>query len=769
MNDVQIEVPYNHDLEALENVLAGVQRPGSFFVQGALNAPMPRVDVEGIGVLSFPVPEAQSRALVERCERAPYGRGTETVLDTSVRKVWQLSPSRFDIGGKPWPGVFAQILDTVANGLGCNGANVTAELYKLLVYDEGAFFKTHRDTEKADGMFGTLLIVLPSPHTGGDLVVRHAGKEARFELSGDEVSELRFAAFYADCEHEVLPVTEGNRVCLVYNLLQSSSPGTKRKKALKVPNYDAEAAAAGTILKKTFAQPNGPRKIAWLLEHQYSPATLSFTALKNADAALSQVLREAAERADCAVHLSIVHIEEYGPAELLTYGYNGGYGWYDEPEEVSREDYEVVEVSYDWRYIDHWVNPDDVPVGFGKIPLGEGEVLPAGALDDELPDEQRVTEATGNEGASFERSYHRAALLIWPRNRFVNVLLQAGVQAALPYLDKRVESCSTAASAGEADLAVILAEIRKVIKAWEVEMRREQRFRAQYADGDADDYYAEEPTKGDRSRMVALLGRLADNQLLERFVSEVVTTQFDGSENEALAAVIETTDSKRLGGLLLRLVQRNTARVPRASMQFFARLIDIQRVHEDPDWQAATRDIGAAIVASKDHFDVRTVLVPALEQLYEHGRPAIVASEVELLWLHAADTLLTNTERPPAPPEDWRQEVAIACRCADCRELQAFARDRVQQSRLFAVRKDRRRHLHRQIERHRLDMEHVTERKGRPFSLICTKTRRSYELRCQVYKEDVATLVTLKALLATPSGELGVRCLRIDTLLKRGT
>jgi hypothetical protein len=48
-------------------------------------------------------------------------------------------------------------------------------------------------------------------------------------------------------------------------------------------------------------------------------------------------------------------------------------------------------------------------------------------LDGEAPDEQRLTEATGNEGASFERAYHRAALLVWPRDRFADVLLQAGV------------------------------------------------------------------------------------------------------------------------------------------------------------------------------------------------------------------------------------------------------------------------------------------------------------------------------------------------------
>ena len=51
-------------------------------------------------------------------------------------------------------------------------------------------------------------------------------------------------------------------------------------------------------------------------------------------------------------------------------------------------------------------------VDFGKLPLKEDELLPAGALDDAAPDEQRLTEATGNEGASFERSYRRAALVL---------------------------------------------------------------------------------------------------------------------------------------------------------------------------------------------------------------------------------------------------------------------------------------------------------------------------------------------------------------------
>ena len=69
----------------------------------------------------------------------------------------------------------------VAEGLGV-AEPITAELYKLLVYDQGSFFVSHRDTEKAPGMFATLVLVLPSMATGGELVMRHKGREVRLDL-----------------------------------------------------------------------------------------------------------------------------------------------------------------------------------------------------------------------------------------------------------------------------------------------------------------------------------------------------------------------------------------------------------------------------------------------------------------------------------------------------------------------------------------------------------------------------------------------------------
>ena len=101
-----IEIEYNQELKPLEAVLSRVKQPGDFFVCGTMEMPMPRVEVEGAGTLSFPVPDAQIAAIVRRAKRAPYGRGQETIVDTSVRKVWQVAPDKVKLGGKSWAANF---------------------------------------------------------------------------------------------------------------------------------------------------------------------------------------------------------------------------------------------------------------------------------------------------------------------------------------------------------------------------------------------------------------------------------------------------------------------------------------------------------------------------------------------------------------------------------------------------------------------------------------------------------------------------------------
>lgn len=788
MAEDRISVPYNRNLGKLEALLAGVKQPGDFCVQGAIEAPVPRLEVEGVGVISFPVPEPQVHQLIQQASRAPYGRGEDTIHDESVRKTWQLSADRIRIGGKSWDRTLLSLMGTVADGLGCGEVSVSAELYKLLVYDRGGFFKSHRDTEKVEGMFGTLVIVLPSEHQGGALVMRHAGREVVAELNSAEFSELHFAAFYADCEHEVQPVTEGYRVCLVYNLIQRS--GGERRGVLKAPLYGAEIADAGEQLRAAFTGDDSPVKLAWLLEHQYSPAGLGFAGLKGRDAALAKVLCAAADLSGCVVHLGIVHIQEYGPAEVdypEDYGFRGGrYSYdYEEEEEVSSESYEAVEVS-DWsHFIDQWMDTQDQSLAYGAVPLLGGEVLPDGALDGEEPDEQRLTEATGNAGASYERSYHRAALVVWPRDRFSSVLLQAGVAAALPYLARCV-------TAGDSDAAVVAEQI---IEAWGAPCEI-YRFHGP----------TDEPS---RAGMLQLLVQLGSARLLNRFIGEVVAADFDGSESEVLARALALLDPKQAGDLLGAVTRSSFPFIPASCVRLAgcllgelgkpigagwrrvliggaAVLVEMldsvgsrAGVPAGDEWsqRRKTKPADAAMVVGMletldalDAYDLRVeaagrfaanvrgfdpglVLVPALVRLHEGKRGGAGAdAAISRLWNHAAEFLLTRSEQPPTPPSDWRQSVNMSCHCEDCSALQRFALDPMARVHRFKVRMDRRHHLHRQIEHLGLDMTHVTERKGSPQTLVCTKTRGTFLSQCDQHAADCASMKAL----------LGVRGAAVD-------
>ena len=790
MADDSIRIEYNQSLKPLAELLEGVKRAGDFFVSGAVELPMPKLEIAGVGVLSFPVPPAQLTALLQQAVRAPYGRGEETILDESVRKVWQLPPDKVRLGGKSWAASFDGILKQVVAGLGCEGLAVSAELYKLLVYDTGGFFLAHRDTEKTGGMFGTLVLALPSAHRGGELVIRHSGREVTVDLSRAEFSEISFAAFYADCEHEVRPITEGNRVCLVYNLIQTR--GAKSNvEALQAPDYEAQTAAAAHLLESELAAPGAPAKIAWLLEHQYSPDGLAFGGLKSADAARVKVLTQAAERAGCAAHLGIVHIEESGAAEENYHDYHSrGRGQYrdDEAEETEGaggDDFEIIEVT-DWRhYVSQWRGSQDQPVEFGEIPLEPGELLPEGALDDEKPDAQRLLEASGNEGASFERSYHRAALVLWRRERYADVLLQAGIDSVLPYLRDCVAECEQP-DAPPATRKAALTLARRLVDAWN-DKPESAGFRQ-----------PKPPDK--RDGMLALLQRLGDAALLEKFLAEVVTREYDGSDNAALVDCATFLGANKFGRLYAELVGKHVVNLPghcvallheltfkselaaakagQAALRQIAetavgKLDEVGKKrpgNEWMDWRVTekTRPVKAALVANlldalgelgasalraaavekfaarPEVFDPVTMLVPALGLIREHD------DATARLWAHAAQFLLQRSGRPPAAPPDWRQDVKLSCACADCRELQNFVLDPVAQTHRFRVRQDRRQHLHQQIEKHSLDMTHVTDRKGSPQTLVGTKDRRSYQRRCEQYRNDIAALAALEKLAGNP-------------------
>jgi hypothetical protein len=745
-------------------LLTDVRRPGDFYVAGTTELFAPSLEVDGVGHVALPLQPAQAEQLIAAAEAAPYGRGEATLVDPAVRRSWQIGPDRVHIGGRHWPKTLAAILPRLAEGLGVSDP-IEAEFYKLLVYDRGSFFVSHRDTEKVAGMFATLVVVLPSAFVGGAMLVRHGGREVSLDLRSEDPAEVAFAAFYADCVHEIRPVTEGFRLTLVYNVLRRG-----KGKPPRPPSYDAEVARMAELLQAWRASAgDGPTKLVYPLEHAYTPAELGFSALKGVDAAVAGVLAAAARQARCDLHLALLTIEESGPAEYS--GYGSRRRGRDEDEDDEAEDYEVVEISNQSIMLSDWRRSDGAAAGLGTIPVEDEELSPPDVIEALEPDEQHFHEATGNEGASFERSYHRAALVLWPGDRINAVLSQAGLQVSLPYLDDLAGRWAAAGADRQSEL-------------WQDAHDLAGHMLAQWPTRDW--YYHDGKTLSDPARMLVLLTRLGDTALIERFISEITAAgQYGKGDNAAVVAALERLPPADAATLADRIVAGTGAKNPAACANLLARAaaawppdrraglaraakrllaalpgdpagatpLDAWRRQPDIEPELATdllTGLGAieARLADRalDHllawpkiYGFDAVLVPALRRL-QTAPAGAAAPAIARLREACLAHLRARAAEPLAPPADWRRASALPCRCARCTELARFLDDPSCKTWIFKAAEADRRHVADTIKSAGCDLDAVTDRQGRPYRLVCTKNQASYGRRARQRKQDLADL-----------------------------
>lgn len=136
--------------QSIVGTMKSVTRPGSFATGGECYMPLPGLSIHGLSdpaVLGLPLCGSQATAVKDACTLAPYGKGTETVVDTAVRKTWQLNPDRFTIRNSKWATSLSDLVEKIKEELGCQSSTlVRCELYKLLLYETGGLFKVR--TEK---------------------------------------------------------------------------------------------------------------------------------------------------------------------------------------------------------------------------------------------------------------------------------------------------------------------------------------------------------------------------------------------------------------------------------------------------------------------------------------------------------------------------------------------------------------------------------------------------------------------------------------------
>ena len=153
-------------------------------------------------------------------------------------------------------------------------------------------------------MFGSLVLVFPTPHDGGALLLRHRGHEWTFDsgkvLAAADQPSIGYVAFFSDIEHEVTPVVSGHRVTLTYNLYFEDGGGDYANNAVSeypsLPNKGTFREAFTTLLENPEFLADGG-SLAFGLRHIYPINVIKrnlndvHKVLKGSDAAVCQSLQ----------------------------------------------------------------------------------------------------------------------------------------------------------------------------------------------------------------------------------------------------------------------------------------------------------------------------------------------------------------------------------------------------------------------------------------------------------------------------------------------
>ncbi|MCE7001820.1 2OG-Fe(II) oxygenase [Kibdelosporangium philippinense] len=723
--------------ERLARLLGDSEPTGSFSAQLLAQAQLLQLEVSGVGPVSLPVRAPMAKKLIAVARSAMFGRREETLTDASVRDTWELTPDQITLGGPGWAALLDRALEHFRDELALpRTARLRAEPHSMLVYGKGQFFLPHQDSEKHDAMVGTLVVSLPSAHTGGELVIDHAGETRAYRASKEE---LTFVAFYADCRHQVTPVRSGYRVTITFNLLAATEP--------PVPEI-GPATELVQCLTEHFTTPatspyggrdlGTPNRLVFLLDHEYTQRGLDWRRLKGADAERAALVRAAAQQAGCETVLALAEVKETWDALPSHSDPWNDHDYYEDEDEEERgpgedpDDFQLNELIDNEITLGWWTSLDDADGEPISLHVPDHEVCAATPSARLEPYQSEYEGYMGNYGNTLDRWYRRAAIVLWPRDRAFAARAEAGSQWALHELRDRID-------AGDLDGARAAAE--SLAPFWKKAGAQPALLDAALdvaagldAAGTAamllEPFRMQSITQEHAGRLAAAAGRYGEDwtrNVIEGWFEPRRHFATDRSEwvegLPELCGTLRTAGSPEVARLLaaktwgwldgeIRL-WTTTARSEVRQPQLENLSSPLVRLLEAADDKLCD-EITAALREYGDN--ALECLMPAL-RLAEARRMA----GFDTVARDCAQRLGRIIARPQRDEDDWSIEWT-GCRCDLCDTLRTFLNSRSRRIFEWPLATDGRRHMHTQIDSAGLPVRHQTRRQGRPYTLVLTKT-----------------------------------------------
>jgi hypothetical protein len=767
-------------MEEIITALEKITSNGSFCAKHLTPTDNLQLEVKGFGLLKFSLTAQHSKALIKLAKPAHFGWRNKTLLDKRVRDGWEISKNQIKIQNTLWNKELKSVLELLKDDLGlAETAVLKASLHNLLIYAPGQFFNPHQDSEKQEGMVATLVIVLPSAHNGGELIVNHHGQKKQFQTSTAPLDKLTFIAFYADCHHEVKTVKDGYRLALTYNLILENP--SKKVGQPKRNNKSLSSAAVIENLCTYFTQKNNADAISsyrrntppiwvYLLDHSYTQKGLAWSHLKNGDRLRAAALREAAEVLDLEIHMALADVKETWDCEFSydnyrSHRYHDEYDDNEEAEADTKDDAQVTDLITSETTLRYWLDREGRPLKYGECYISNHQICWTKASDAFKPFQSEYEGWMGNYGNTMDRWYHRAAIILWRKS---------DQYAALFSLDSEIVIRELVQLSKKSSQALQIKEIiSALLPYWS------QHFQPNSAPSlitttfklavDVNDaalaqamlkVFNMQALTPERTNLFLALQKVYDTSWCLQLFKEWTQQQDHRHSNtacqhisriiQALSHYPELTDWL-LAYQLQQLKDQDIVSNKRDSQ---AQRLNTagERIKEAMNFLAACiiADNPALYIKMIEHMIAHDTLYFPLElsETLKTLKQQLKNNDIkkwgyQKLLDHVLNKLKTEHQQGLRKAENWSIQDKTSCTCNDCMVLYQFLQSTHEKTKIWPLGKDRRMHIHQTIDGLGIAVTHKTEHTGSPHKLILTKTGKLHALAKQRFVKIEKVLADL--------------------------
>lgn len=722
-------------IQALAKERRRAVSPSPFYAEQSLDPRTFHIEIEGVGPVSMPLERQEIERLLSASSAAKFGLREKTLLDRKVRDTQEIPADKLRVryDKKAMPSMLTSMRD--AMGLPEN-AVLTPHLHNMLIYGPGQFFKKHRDSEKVDGMVATLVVVLPSPHIGGDLLIRHVKEQHRFVSENLDSETLQCIAFYADCHHEVDKIKQGYRVALTYNLALESTLSPPREKKHANP-------ALEKALKEYFHREEGldeePPKLVYFLDHSYTEHSLKWNLLKGADRKNAEALCCAAEHLGLTPHLALAEIHEAWTAEDE---YDGGYD-----EEYDPEPGELIDDS---TVLSHWLDAAGKKLPYRELPVSEDELCWTKDTEEGDLINSEHEGWMGNYGNTMDYWYRRAAIVLWREADQVAMRFDLDFERALAGLSaltkKRGNEARVADIVGKAGPYLRRAArdagagqfkpfVRIALYLQDENIARTLLSGFSLADIDVDsarDWVDLQNAYG-AAWCLALMKAWREEDERLRFRRPAASANIDELTRHLLS---EGGDA----GVAAFLADYYIGRIVQGDV-YLAHATPVEQMSALDQRMDALKKVMRAGIALRDDSIVRKIAghVTSNPALYPAPDLADMVLElpkkdkgvslpaVEALRDDAAQGIRRELDKGLRAKGDWSIEAQPSCKCAYCRTAVDFLKSATESRKIWPIAQQHRDHIMNVFSGSGLPIRFEVRKEGSPHKLVITKSERLYE------------------------------------------